>query len=59
MTSTELANLEFRAPDADGREAITTAIFSHKTAERLSKSRVQEEVVRKAWHLLKKVSLAT
>jgi hypothetical protein len=51
--------VEFRAPDGDGGDAITTAIFSYKTAERLSKRRIQEEVVRKARHLLKKASLAT
>jgi hypothetical protein len=56
---TERAYVEFRGPDADGGEAITTAIFSYRTAERLSKSRVQEEVVRKACHLLKKASVAT
>jgi hypothetical protein len=56
---TERAYVEFRAPDADGGEAITTAIFSYKNAERLSKSRIKEEVVRKARHLLKKASVAT
>ena len=56
---TERAYVEFRAPDADGGEAITTAIFSYKTAERLSKHRVQEDVVRKARHLLKKAASAT
>jgi hypothetical protein len=56
---TERAYVEFRAPDGDGGDAITTAIFSYKTAERLSKRRIQEEVVRKARHLLKKASLAT
>jgi len=56
---TERAYVEFRASDADGGEAITTAIFSYRTAERLSKSRVKEEIVRKARHLLKKASVAT
>jgi hypothetical protein len=55
----ERAYVEFRAPDPDGGDAIATMIFSYKTTERLSKSRVKEEVVRKARHLLKKVSLAT
>src|SRR5262245_24473594 len=53
---TERAYVEFRAPDGDGGDAITTAIFSYKTAERLSKRRIQEGVVRKARHLF---SLAT
>ena len=52
---TERAYVEFRAPDGDGGDAITTAIFSYKTAERLSKRRIQEEVVRKARHLLKRL----
>ena len=55
----ERAYVEFRAPDADGGEAITTAIFSYKTVDRYSKSRVKEEVVRKARHLLKKAAVAT
>jgi hypothetical protein len=56
---TERAYVEFRAPDADGGDAIATAIFSYKTAERLSKRRVHEEVVGKARHLIKKASVAT
>ena len=56
---TERAYVEFRAPDTDGGDAITTAIFSYKTSERLSKSRFQEELVRKARHLLKKAALVT
>jgi len=55
----ERAYVEFREPDADGGDAIATAIFSYKTIERLSKSRVKEEVVRKARHLLKKAAVAT
>jgi hypothetical protein len=55
----ERAYVEFRAPDADGGEAITTAIFSYKTVDRYSKSRVKEEVVRKARQLLKKAAVAT
>jgi hypothetical protein len=35
------------------------AIFSYKTTERLSKRQVQEEVVRKARHLLKRAAVAT
>jgi hypothetical protein len=56
---TERAYVEFRAPDGDGGEAITTVIFSYNSVERLSASRVKEEVVRKARHLLKKAAVAT
>ena len=33
----ERAYVEFRARDEDGGDAITTALFSYKTVERLSK----------------------
>jgi hypothetical protein len=55
----ERAYVEFRAPDDGGGDAITTAIFSYRTTERLRKKQVQEEVVRKARHLLKRAALAT
>jgi len=51
---TERAYVEFRGPDADGGEAIATAIFSFKTLDRYTKRQVQEEVVRKARYLLKR-----
>jgi hypothetical protein len=53
------AYVEFRGPDDDGGDAIATAIFSYRTTERLSKKQVQEEIVRKARHLLKRAALAT
>jgi hypothetical protein len=34
----ERAYVEFRGPDEDGGDAITVALFSYRTAERLSKS---------------------
>jgi hypothetical protein len=55
----ERAYVEFRGPDEDRGEAFATAIFSHRTTERLSKQQVKEEVVRKARHLLKRAALAT
>ena len=55
----ERAYVEFRGPDGDGGDAIATAIFSYRTSERLSKKQVQEEIVRKARHLLKRAALAT
>jgi hypothetical protein len=56
---TERAYVEFRGPDDDGGDAIALAIFSYRTAERLSKRQVQEEVVRKARHLLRRAAVAT
>jgi hypothetical protein len=43
-----VAYVEFRGPDGDGGDAITAAIFSYKTTERLSKKQLHEDVVRKA-----------
>jgi hypothetical protein len=45
---TKRAYVEFRGPDDDGGEAITTVIFSYKTTDRLSWKQVEEEIVRKA-----------
>jgi hypothetical protein len=56
---TEVAYVEFRGPDGDGGDAIATAIFSYRTSERLSKKQVQEEIVRKARHLLRRAAAAT
>jgi hypothetical protein len=55
----ERAYVEFRAPDEDGGEAITVALFSYKTTERLSKKLLHEEIVRKARYLLKRSAVAT
>jgi hypothetical protein len=55
----ERAYVEFRGPDDDGGDAIAMAIFSYRTSERLSKKQVQEEIVRKARHLLRRAALAT
>ena len=48
----ERAYVEFRAPDDDGGDAITVALFSYRTTDRLTKKQVHEEAVRKARHLL-------
>ena len=54
---TERAYVELRAPDGDGGEAITTAIFSLTGA--LSKRQIEEDIVRKASHLLRRAAVAT
>jgi hypothetical protein len=56
---TERAYVELRARDDDGGDAITTAIFSFKTTATLSKRQVEQDIVRKARHLLKRAAVAT
>jgi hypothetical protein len=53
------AYVEFRGPDENGGDAITAAIFSYKTSERLSKKQLHEDLVRKARYLLKRSAVAT
>ena len=53
---TKRAYVEFRARNGD---AIATTIFSYNTTEKLSKGRLQEEVVRMARQVLKKAAAAT
>ena len=55
----ERAYVELRAPDGDGGEAITTAIFSFRTTGALSKRQIEEDIVRKASHLLRRAAVAT
>jgi hypothetical protein len=56
---TERAYVELCAPDGDGGEAITTAIFSFRTTGALSKRQIEEDIVRKARHLLRRAPVAT
>jgi hypothetical protein len=56
---TERAYVELRAPDDDGGEAIVTAIFSFRTTSSLSKRQIEEDIVRKARHLLRRAAGAT
>jgi hypothetical protein len=57
---TERAYVELRSLDDDGGgEVIATAIFSFKTTVNLSKRRIEEDVVRKARHILKRAAAAT
>ena len=59
---TERAYVELRAPDGDGGEAITTAISSFRTTGALSKRQIEEDeedIVRKARHLLRRAAVAT
>jgi hypothetical protein len=56
---TERAYVELRSTDGGGGEVIATAIFSFKTTANLSKRRIEEDVVRKARHILKRAAAAT
>jgi hypothetical protein len=56
---TERAYVELRSDDDDGGEVIATAIFSFKTTANLSKRRIEEDIVRKARHILKRAAAAT
>ena len=56
---TKRAYIELRTTDFDGGDAIATAIFSFRTTAGLSKKRLEEDVVRKARHVLKRAAVAT
>jgi hypothetical protein len=56
---TERAYVELRARDDDGGDAIATAIFSFRTTAALSKWQIEEDIVRKARHLLRRAAVAT
>jgi hypothetical protein len=55
---TERAYVEFRARDGDG-DIIATAIFSFRTTATLSKRQIEQEIVRRARHILKQAATAT
>ena len=56
---TKRVYVELRTRDADGGEAIATAIFSFATFVNLSKATFERDIVRKARHVLKRASMAT
>jgi hypothetical protein len=57
---TERAYVELRAPDDDGRGgAIAAAIFSLRSTAALSKRQIEEDIMRKARHLLRWAAVAT
>ena len=49
---TERAYVEVRRGDDDGGEQLVVAVFTFRTKERLTKRRIEEEVVRKARYVL-------
>jgi hypothetical protein len=53
------AYVELRARDDYGGDAIATTIFSFRTTASLSKRQIEEDIVRKARHLLRRAAVAT
>ena len=51
---TERAYVELRDDDKDGGEALVVAIFSYRTTSRVSRAQIEQDIVRKARHLLKR-----
>ena len=51
---TERAYVELRDEDDDGGEILAVAVFSFRTTTRLSKQQIEQDIVRKARHLLKR-----
>lgn len=51
---TQRAYVELRDEDEDGGEIIVVGIFSYRTTETLSKRQIEQEIVRKARHILRK-----
>ena len=54
---TARAYIELRTTDADGGDAIATAVFSFRTSDGLSKKQLEEDLVRKARHVLKSAAI--
>ena len=56
---TSRAYIELRTCDSDGGDAIATAILSFRRTGGVSKKQLEEDVVRKARHVLKRAAAAT
>jgi hypothetical protein len=56
---TERAYVELRDADDDGGEMLATAIFSFRTTEGLTNRQIEQEIARKARHILKRAAAAT
>jgi hypothetical protein len=55
---TERAYVELRRRDDDGGDQHVVAVFTFRTKERLTKRQIEDEVVRKARHILKRAAEA-
>jgi hypothetical protein len=56
---TERAYVELRDGDDDGGEILADTIFSCRTMARLSKQQIDQDIVRKARHILKRAAAST
>ena len=56
---TERAYVELRDEDDDGGEILAVAVFSFRTTARLSKQQIEQDIVRKARHILKRAAAST
>jgi hypothetical protein len=56
---TERGYVEFRANDDDGGEIVIATILSFRLKSKLSKQEINQEIVRKDRHALKRAALAT
>jgi hypothetical protein len=55
---TERAYVELRDEDDDGGEILAVTIFSFRTTARLSKQQIEQDIVRKARHILKRAAVS-
>ncbi len=55
---TQRAYVELRDEDEDGGEIIAVTIFSFRSTQNLTKRQIEQEIVRKARHILKKAGQA-
>jgi hypothetical protein len=55
-SGTERAYVELRDEDEDGGDVLVVAIFSYRTTSRLSKAQIEQDIVRKARHMMKRAA---
>jgi len=56
--NSQRAYVELRDTDEDGGEMLATAIFSFRTCAGLADRQIEQEILRKARHLLKRAATA-
>ena len=54
--NSERGYVELRDDDDDGGEMIVVALFSFRTTASLSKQQIEQDIVRKARHMLKRAA---
>jgi hypothetical protein len=52
---TQRAYVELRKDDSDGGEVVAVAVFSFRSTANLTKRQIEQEIVRKARHIFRKV----